>query len=252
VPTTSARQPERFPTTDWSLVRRAGETESSSHHVDLTRLLTLYLPALRAHLTQARGIRADHADDLLQGFTARKLLEQNLAAQADRTRAKFRTFLLTVLDHYVISESRRASAKKRVAERSMCLDPARLGARPANGPLPSDVFDVTWARQVLSETLRRMEAECRSDGRMDLWGVFECRILTPTLEGSAAPSYAELLDRFGFESPVQASNALVTGKRLFLRTLRSVVGEYAGASDEVEEEIHELRAILSRSRAGFR
>jgi len=36
----------------------------------------------------------------------------------------------------------------------------------------ADVFDVAWAREVIAETLRRMQAECEAAGRDDIWRVF--------------------------------------------------------------------------------
>jgi hypothetical protein len=55
--------------------------------------------------------------------------------------------------------------------------------------------------------------------------------------------------RFGFKSPTEASNALVTAKRMFVRALRSVVAEYATDEAGINGEIEELRAILSRAGA---
>jgi hypothetical protein len=52
--------------------------------------------------------------------------------------------------------------------------------------------------------------------------------------------------RHKLESPMQASNILMTGKRNFERTLRSVIAEYAN-EDEIEIEIVELRQILARA-----
>jgi hypothetical protein len=51
--------------------------------------------------------------------------------------------------------------------------------------------------------------------------------------------------RIGFKTPLQASNALVTAKRMFERQLRSVVAEYAGDESEVESELMDLRRIFS-------
>jgi hypothetical protein len=47
-------------------------------------------------------------------------------------------------------------------------------------------------------------------------------------------------------SPEQASNVLITAKRMFARALRSVVAKYADAGD-VETEIRDLKSILARS-----
>lgn len=241
------RSTESFPTTRWFLVARAGQEPSGGQRPALSELLQRYLPALRAHLVQTRHLAPDAADDVLQSFVATKFLAQNLAGQANPARGRFRTLLLTALDRFAVSEWRRQTARKRTAEHAGPLDPQQ--SLPASSLPPAEAFDVAWARQVLSEAVRRIEAECRSAGRRELWGVFECRILLPTLEGRRPPEYAELVSRFGFRSPSQASNALLTAKRMFERTLRAVVGEYASSPGEVEDEIRDLRTILSRAGA---
>jgi hypothetical protein len=75
--------------------------------------------------------------------------------------------------------------------------------------------------------------------------VFECRLLVPLLQQTQPLPYDQLAQRFGFLSPLQAANALTTGKRMFARLLRAVVGEYV-PQDEVEAEIGELKQSLSR------
>ena len=92
-----------------------------------------------------------------------------------------------------------------------------------------------------------MEAECTARHCLDRWGVFKARLLDPLLDGAEIPAYADMVTEFGFQSPAQASNALITAKRQFDRILREVVAEYAGARADVEEEIRELKLSLSGS-----
>jgi hypothetical protein len=58
-----------------------------------------------------------------------------------------------------------------------------------------------------------------------------------------------LAERFGFRSPEQASNALVTAKRQFERTLRAVIAgtERTLTDEEIDAEIAELCATLQRT-----
>jgi hypothetical protein len=57
------------------------------------------------------------------------------------------------------------------------------------------------------------------------------------------------VERFNFATPSQATNILVTGNRMFLRALKSVVGRYAKDGQAVEEELLDLQRILSSSGA---
>lgn len=250
------RKPEssdrgQFPTTHWSLIGRAGGDEGSKSRQALGQLLTRYQPAMRVHLIHFKQIGEHRADDLLQEFISTKFLEQNLAADADPARGKFRSLLLTSLDRFLISLQRRDSAKKRSADVATRMDPMALEAAVLSAQRSAtDPFDVEWARQTLSETVRRMKVACNTEGKQDLLAVFEARVLDPIFKSTEPIDYDSLVDRFDFKSPSQAANILITGKRMFQRVLRSVVAEYATSAEQVDEEIRELHQILSGSGAG--
>lgn len=100
---------------------------------------------------------------------------------------------------------------------------------------------------VLAQTLVAMQAECEAKDNDARWDIFKARLLDPLLEGTEGQPFEELVARFGFRSPAEASNAIATAKRQFDRTLRKVVAEYAGGDLEVEAEIRELKRVLSES-----
>lgn len=237
----------RFPTTHWSLVGRAGQDFAETRRQALGELLLRYLPALRAHLVYGKRQSPENADDLLQEFVAGKILERNLIGQADAQLGKFRTFLLTALDRFLIDHIRQQAAQKRSPGEGglqMLGDRADL----LKADQPHDAFDIAWAHNVISETIRLMRTECEASHRMDVWGVFECRLLDPLLNGTEPVAYDAMVERFGFQSPSQASNVLMTAKRMFARLMRSVVGEYSLGNEQIESEIRELMDILAKTR----
>jgi RNA polymerase sigma-70 factor (ECF subfamily) len=242
---TDSHQPklERFPSTHWSQVNAAAGDDSLASTQALEALLHRYLPALKVHLARKYSVRTDAADDLLQSFVGQKLLDPTFIAAADRQRGKFRSFLLTALDHFLIDQLRKDRAATRQIEH-----PASSEELPAAGRSP-DAFDIAWAKQVIDTTLQNMESECTASGRDDLWKLFNLRVVGPTLRNEPPPPYDQLVARFNFASPTQASNALVTAKRMFERSLRAVVGQYAGSNHSVEGELRDLREILSRAGA---
>jgi len=237
-----------FPITQWSLVQRAGREDIDGKNA-LAILLRHYLPALLSHLVIRQGIDTHRANDLLQGFLTAKVLEQRLILKADQERGRFRTFLLTALDRYVIDEIRRSRAGIRAADQPH-VDVDNLTELPAQSCGPDRTFDVAWARQVLADAERRMRMECRRMNRGDLWAVFEGRVLRPAMDGTEPVEYDKLIREFGFRSPVEASNAMISSKRMFARCLRAVVAEYAGDEAQTEAEIRDLYQILSGARAG--
>lgn len=234
---------QQFPSTHWSLVGRAGDDRSAARNEALAALLSRYLPAMKAYLLGKRRLRDDDADEVLQAFVGEKVLDPAFVAAADARRGRFRSFLLTSLDHFLIDQLRR---RRRHAAQGTLTNESQTPAPPEPAaPAEPDVFDVAWARQVINEALRRTEQECRDGGRDDLWSMFDQRVVGPTLLDRPAPPYEQLVDTFGFRSPLAASNCLVTAKRMFARALRAVVTEYAGEAANVEDELVDLMKILS-------
>jgi len=238
-----------FPLTRWSLVARAAEVNPEVKREALGQLLGRYVPALKAHLVHHKGLPLEKAEDLVQEFVTDKILEKDLITRADKQLGKLRTFLLTALDRFVKNQLRDEHAKKRSpGNGAMVAFDERYDGLPI-GQRPSEAFDVAWARSVISEALRQMRLECERSGRTELWGMFQCRVVGPILEGAPPVDYAQLVRRFGFRSPSQASNALTTAKRMYARALRAAVGQYARDEQEIEAEIEDLKQILARSAA---
>lgn len=133
----SNQQPEaeaqRFTTTHWSVVLQARELESAEAMVALERLCRAYWYPLYVYVRR-KGYDADDAQDLTQGFFA-KLLAGNFLNRADRTKGKFRSFLLGALEHYLAREWTRAHAQKRGGgQEVISLDEMDGEARYANEP----------------------------------------------------------------------------------------------------------------------
>jgi DNA-directed RNA polymerase specialized sigma24 family protein len=233
-----------FPKTHWSLVRRAGgalATDEGARHAALAVLLERYQPALRSYLRVVRRMPAEAADDLLQDFIADKLLERELLLRADEKRGRFRTLLLTSLNRFAISRARR--------ERTRSADALTAEVDDAGAPAPHAAVDAAWARALLQNVLQEMKRECQQTGRMDVWIVFEGRILADIFGRQPVMSYDELARRCRLVSPTQAANLLVTAKRMYARLLRAAVGEYELNVDDVEREIAELRQMVSAAPA---
>ena len=202
---------------------------------------------MRSYLFARFDLEADEADDLLQTFLADKILDDGIIAHADQTRGRFRTFLIKALDHFGVSQLRMQRAAKRQPAGGVALLPDdALDRVPA--PATADVFDVAWGRRVIELAALRMREECDAGGRPDVWAAFEARVLLPTVGQARPQPLEELVRRFNV-TPAQASNLVITAKRMFARSLRAVVASYAVDDADVEDEVRRLREILAGARA---
>jgi len=245
--------PATFPTTHWSHVSRAATAKGTSGRPHLNLLLGRYLPALRAHLMLGRRLASDLADDILQGFVTAKVLEQDLLSVADPARGRFRSFLLTSLDRYLIDRIRYENVRGRRLSQDGAARGAEMEVKDAfsvadPSPAVDHAFDIAWAREVLDETLRRTSRQLQQAGRSDVWRVFECRMLRPIFDGTPPPPYRQVAQHFGFRTATEACTAIVTARRAFARALREVIAEYAPDEPAIDEEVRDLHRVLSGAR----
>jgi DNA-directed RNA polymerase specialized sigma24 family protein len=236
-----------FPTTIWSEIARLRQADSEAARIALDSLLAKYGPPLKACLVRQFRVDEDQAADWFQSFVWKKVLLKNLFTSADRNRGKFRTFLVNTLQNFVRDEIEHAARQRRSPSGGLVsLEDEEVVKQepPDNRDDPSHALDVAWARGVVAETLRQMQAECEGKGNQRIWEVFRLRLLEPQLEGAEPIPYKELFNRLGFQSDAEAGNALITAKRMFTRLLRSVIAEYARTEQDIDAEINELRRIL--------
>jgi DNA-directed RNA polymerase specialized sigma24 family protein len=237
-----------FPSTHWSVIALATGASAPAAHAALGNLLTRYMPALKAHLVITRRLNPHTADDLLQGFIAERVLDRKLLAKADHARGRFRAFLVTCLNRYVYDMLRREGSAKRHPGLGNLVPLEFLDEKDVTSRQPTecDAFDLAWARQVLADALERMRMACEQSLRPDLWSLFQARIVAPATEGIEPISYQQLTRTFHYVSVAQATNALVTAKRMYARMLRAVVAEYV-PEPEVDDELCRLKRILAQS-----
>lgn len=238
----------RFRTTHWPLIQSAADADAPSQQKALEKLLAQYLPALKDFLMARFKFDGDYADDVLQTFVLEKVIKKKLIAQAKRERGRFRTFLLNSICNFAISEIRRTEAQKRIPRHILvALDHDEADALQIIDTKTTEQFDLAFTRQVLSGAISRMREHCEKIKRPEIWEVFEARILKPAMDDDEPLAYDKLVGRFGFRSPDHASNILISGKRMFTRILKSVVGQYSLTSREVEEELRYLKALLEKA-----
>jgi hypothetical protein len=230
-----------FPRTDWVELRKAAAAEQ----VPLDRLIRLYWQPLKIYFMAAFPSLRDQADLLLQDFAEDKLLQEGWLRKADQSRGRFRDFLKTSLRNFVLNRLNLKESKNP----PLSLD--ELEQELPEPPAVAEAFDLAWARAVLAETLRRMEADCKNPAadqprRGYIWEMFRLRLLDPVFNDAEPPPYDELIERFGLKSPMDASNTLLSAKRIFKTHLNDVIKEYAGKDAATATEIQALEQFLAR------
>jgi DNA-directed RNA polymerase specialized sigma24 family protein len=230
-----------FPRTDWAELAKATEGDEAR----LDRLIRLYWAPLRIFLVATFPTLRDQAETFLQDFAEDKIIKKGWLQQADRNRGNFRDFLKTSLRNFILDRLNRAEVRHA---------PASLEELEHDLPgpeAPSDEFDLSWAQTVLAEALKRMEADCRDAAadqprRSYIWEMFRIRLLEPLFNDAPQVPYEQLIEKFELRSPTDASNLLLSGKRIFKAHLSRVIQEYAEQDAATAVETQALEEFLGQ------
>jgi len=233
----------RFAATRWSIVLAAGgEHDATATRRALEELIQAYWFPLYAYVRR-QGCQAVAAEDLVQGFLAR-LLEKEDLAQVDRSKGRFRSFLLAAMKNFMANERARDRALKRGGGvRVLALDSldaeARYAVEPAEDMTPERLFDRRWALAVLDQVLARLRREFLDAGNGALFeAIKDC--LTP--DRGKLP-YAQLARRLGMtEGALKV--AVHRMRRRYRDLLRHEIAQTVETPAQVDEEIAYLLNCL--------
>jgi RNA polymerase sigma-70 factor (ECF subfamily) len=160
----------------------------------------------------------------------------------DRSKGKFRSFLLAAFRHFLANERDRAGARKRGGGRApLALDGAegRYALEPAHSLTAERLFERRWALTLLDQTLARLREEFLAAGKGQL---FEALKGALTGERSALP-YSQLAEELGLsEGAVKV--AVHRLRRRYGELLREEIARTLDDPGQVEEEIRDLFAAL--------
>jgi RNA polymerase sigma factor (sigma-70 family) len=235
---------DRFMTTHWSLVLAASDGEDSRGRESLARLCQVYWYPLYAFVRR-HGHGSHDAQDLTQEFFVR-LLEKDYLGDVDRSKGKFRSFLLASLKHFLSKEWARAKTLKRGGGRALISLDA-LSAEdayrrePEDHATPEKLFERRWALTLLDQVLTRLSREYESAGKQALF-----EQLQGCLTGdSRLLPYSELADKLDMTEG--AVKVVVHRLRQRYRgALREEIAQTVASPAEIDDEIRHLFSALGK------
>ena len=230
-----------FPETRWTMLAEATLHGDAAGRAALEELCRRYWPPVRDFLC-ARGLAAEDAEDVAQEFFA-GLLKSGGWQAADRSRGRFRSFLMGSVERTLISWRRRAMAAKRGG-----------GARPEplddhDVPAPAAAaeelaFDSAWAERVMEVAMDALEQDFEAQGRGT-----EFAVLLPFLSQSAGgDAMAAATEELGLSATALKSRIYRLRQR-FRDCILAEISRTVETPHEAEEEMAYLFRILCRPAA---
>jgi DNA-directed RNA polymerase specialized sigma24 family protein len=233
----------RFFTTRWSWVAAACDSDSPQARSALERLCQAYWPPLYAFALR-RGNDIHLAQDLTQSFFLHFIARGYLRA-ADRGRGRFRTFLLTCFQHFLVHEWEKTRAAKRGGRFELLSwdhDRESLESRVASTSelSPEKLYDLEWALAILERALARLREVYRSAGQVNVYDV-----LRPFLHSQPDPGdYLRAARQLNL--PERAVRLAVHRlRRRYGRLVREEVRETVADASDLEDEMRYLVELIS-------
>jgi RNA polymerase sigma factor (sigma-70 family) len=226
---------DRFPSTRRSLIKTAGSSGAIRQEALSSIIAVYWKPAYKYLRIKWRRSNED-AKDLVQGFFT-VLIERDVLANFDPAKGRFRTYLQTCLDRFVMKQDEYAKRLKRGGDRPFELnfEEAECELAGLKGELAAyaaeEIFFREWRREIFVSALRNLETSCYETGKELQYRIFE----EYDLAEEERPSYAEIAARH--RVPVSSVTNYLAWSRRELRRLvdervNSVTPNHRERSDE--------------------
>lgn len=233
-----------FCTTQWTVVLNAKDLSAAEHRAALESLCRNYWFPLYS-FARRKGCSPEDAQDFVQAFFAR-LLEKEYLQAVDRSKGKFRSFLLSSFSHFLHDEwDKRKRLKRGGGGTFISLDAAQAEARyklePVDYATPDELFDRHWAQVLVDSVLEALRAEFLESGEADRFTA-----LQPSLMGElTGPGYKEIAASLRLSEG--GVKSLVRRMRFRFATLlrEQIAGTLVDPSETENEMRHLLQALVS-------
>jgi len=190
-----------------------------------------------------QGNSPQQAEDLTQGFFTH-LLENKGLTTVDRSKGKFRSFLLAALKNFAADQRDKAHAAKRGGNRQVIsLDAieaeVHYAKELADTMTPERLFERSWAIAVLNQVVLRLEREYVERGKSAAF-----QALRHLLDGQADGQFhAEIAGQLGMtEGAVRVMAHRM--RRRYRELLRDEIMQTVADAELVDDEIRYLLQCL--------
>ncbi|HEX5961795.1 MAG TPA: hypothetical protein VFY97_11190 [Rhodanobacteraceae bacterium] len=230
---------EDFTRTRWSMVRRLQETRAGDSREALTELAVRYWYPVYAYVR-----RCGHAQEIAQDIT-QAFLQQvaaDLRGNQSAPRDRFRNWLLVRLNMFLGGEWDDLAAGGQVAGAPPLAElESRSRGEHAADSSPEQAYQRSFALEVISHGIKRLRAEARQTGHLDM-----CEALEPFLARDPLPGqYDELGRKLGIR-PLALVIALKRLRQRFRELARQELADTVASAEELEAEQRALIGALDR------
>jgi DNA-directed RNA polymerase specialized sigma24 family protein len=232
-----------FKSTLWTVVLNARDGNEQGRREALETLCRTYWQPVYAFVRRSMEQEHEQAQDLTQAFFEH-LIGKELLTRVERSKGKFRSWLLACVKHFVAHELEKARAGKRGGGLQFVpvetpSGEAGCSLEPGHNETPDKLYNQAWAKSLTERVMTLLERECVAAGKGELFAhVQGCLV-----DKADNPGYEALAGRAG----ISASALKQFSYRLRLRyreLLRQEIAQTVESLEDVDEELRHLVAVL--------
>ncbi len=229
-------------TTQWSAILAIKDLSNPNAQKALANLCKKYWTPLYIYVRK-KGYSLEDAQDLVQGFFA-DLIDKEYLKKVDKEKGKFRSFLLTAMNHYLINEWDKTRAQKRGGDKkllSLDFEEAEVNYKnqPSDELSPDKIYERQWAINLLNRVFNNLKKEFDEDGKQN---IFE-NIKNYLTYDDSDYSYMEIAQRVGMtEGAIKVT--VHRARKRFGQLLRDEIVNTVSDPSEVEDEIRYLFTVF--------
>ena len=231
-------QPDRFPTTQWTLVVQAGAGDEEVRIKALNSLFEIYRAPVLAFMRNHAPSQED-AEDWVQGFLA-SLAARGSIGKARQTAGRFRTFLLVMAANYVRNAWRDKCAMKRgggMVFESLDEMEVQIESVP---PEQESAFDRKWADVLVARVMEGLKQKYERIGKGHHFEVLR-EALSFHSDSSRVKLWCEKLGM----STGAVKTSVHRLRKSFAEMLRAEVQRTVTDKADIEDELSHLLTVLS-------
>jgi RNA polymerase sigma factor (sigma-70 family) len=230
-----------FSTTNWSVVLEA-QGQSPAAQEALEKLCRTYWRPVYSFIRR-EGTGHEEAEDLTQAFFALLLQRRNFG-DVRKEKGRLRSYLLTSLKHFLVSQHRRAVTVKRgKGQQPVPLEElaaiGRADIEPADHLSADRIYERRWALTLMEQVLRRLRDEYVMAGNAELFDLL--KQLLPDEPG--APSRAEIALQLGMTDNA-LRQAFHRFRQRYQLLLREEISHTVAVASDIEDELRHLIRVL--------
>lgn len=226
--------PAHFPSTQWSMVLRAQDPASSEHRNGIENLVRLYWRPIYVFIRTSWSKSNEDAKDLTQDFLT-ELIEGGVIEGYEKDQGRFRSYLKSALNHFLVDRKREASRKKRGGDRKAVTLDDELPPISADAGTPEELFDRAWAQTILDRALNEVRDDLNRRGRGRCWTLFDRVAVYP----SEDVGYRKIGEELGLTEE-QVKGEVRYARALVRHSIERLVADSVSSEANLYQELKEL------------